>query len=154
MTATRKIISGLALILIAACGAPVSEDVEIRNAHITEPISGRTVSLGGFEIAAFKEDAVLIEVASSAADRIALHTMLNEDGVMKMRPLPDGLTIQAGQSITLGGGGPHLMVFDLRDDLVAGDKINLDVTYKQKDQIQTVTVETVIQSLGDEIEGR
>ena len=150
MTDLRTILAVLTLILVAACGRAPSSDVDISAARITEPITGRTVSLGGFEVKAIGEDMRLLSVSSEAASRIELHTMLNEDGVLKMRRLPDGLTVAAGETATLGSGGPHLMVFGLRDDLVAGDEITLQITYEQAGQTRTRSVGSVIQSLGAE----
>lgn len=150
MTDLRITLSALALTLIAACGGSPSSDVDISAARITEPITGRTVSLGGFEVTANGNDARLIAVSSKAAKRIELHTMLNEDGVLKMRRLKDGLTVSAGDTLTLGSGGPHLMVFGLDKELVAGDTVVLDVTYEQDAATKTVSVQSIIQTLGDE----
>ena len=150
MRSLLTLLAVLALALLTACGATEPADVEITSARITEPIAGRTVSLGGFQLVAKGEDVKLVEVTSEAANRIELHTMLNEDGVMKMRRLPDGLIVPAGQSLTLGSGGPHLMVFGLKSELVAGDTVTLNISYKQGEQIRTKSVSSIIQTLGDE----
>lgn len=150
MSISRLMHGLLVLTLVAACGGSEPASVDIDAARITEPITGRTVSLGGFQIAANGEDAQLISVTSQAAKRIELHTMLNEDGVMKMRRLKGGLTISAGETLTLGSGGPHLMVFGLGDGLVPGDVVELEVTYAQGGDTETVSVQSVIQTLGQE----
>lgn len=150
MSISRMIWSLFVLSLVAACSASEPASIDIEAARITEPIAGRTVSIGGFEITATGEDAKLISVSSEAARRIELHTMLTEDGVVKMRRLPDGITIPAGETVTLGSGGPHLMVFGLGDDLVAGDTMTLTITYEQGAQTQTRSVSSLIQTLGDE----
>ena len=51
---------------------------------------------------------------SDATDHVEIHEMSMSDGVMKMRPLPDGLEIKPGQTVELKSGGYHLMFMDLK----------------------------------------
>ena len=54
---------------------------------------------------------------SEATDRVEIHEMSMSDGVMKMRPLPNGLEIKPGETVELKSGGYHLMFMDLRQSL-------------------------------------
>lgn len=58
---------------------------------------------------------------SDAADRVELHEMSMSDGVMKMRPLPNGIEIKPGETVELKSGGYHLMFMDLKQPLKAGE---------------------------------
>ena len=58
---------------------------------------------------------------SDAADRVEIHEMSMSDGVMKMRPLPNGLEIKPGETVELKSGGYHLMFMDLKQPLKQGD---------------------------------
>ncbi|HRO25929.1 MAG TPA: copper chaperone PCu(A)C [Luteimonas sp.] len=51
----------------------------------------------------------LVAVRSDAAERVEIHEMRHEDGVMRMRELADGLAVPAGGSVELKPGGYHLM---------------------------------------------
>src|ERR1700676_2639630 len=65
----------------------------------------------------------LIGGSADVAARVEVHEMATDNGVMTMRPLDGGLTIEPGKSVKLAPGGIHLMMFDLRSPLKKGDKI-------------------------------
>jgi copper(I)-binding protein len=48
--------------------------------------------------------------------------MAMNNGVMTMRPMKNGLSISAGQSVTLAPGGYHIMMMDLKVPLKRDDK--------------------------------
>ena len=54
------------------------------------------------------------------ANRIEVHEMAMDNGVMKMRALSDGLTLAPGQSVELKPGGYHLMIMGLKQPLKEG----------------------------------
>jgi copper(I)-binding protein len=58
---------------------------------------------------------------SVEADHVEIHEMSMNDGVMKMRPLPNGLEIKPGETVELKSGGYHLMFMDLKQPLKQGD---------------------------------
>src|ERR1700733_13645011 len=60
---------------------------------------------------------------SDASDRVEIHEMSMSDGVMKMRPLPNGLEIKPGETVELKSGGYHLMFMDLKQPLKQGDSL-------------------------------
>jgi periplasmic copper chaperone A len=72
-----------------------------------------------------------IEGASSpAADKVELHEMKMENGVMRMRPVPS-LTIAPGQSVVLKPNGYHLMLIGLKAPLTEGQKVPVTVTFER-----------------------
>ncbi|MEN9708950.1 MAG: hypothetical protein RIQ68_1358 [Pseudomonadota bacterium] len=62
----------------------------------------------------------LISGATDVANRIEVHEMAMDNGVMKMRALSDGLTLAPGQSVELKPGGYHLMIMGLKQPLKEG----------------------------------
>ena len=58
-----------------------------------------------------------------------IHEMKMEGGVMKMRPLPDGLEIKPGETLELKPGGDHLMFTDLKAPLIQGQAIKGTLTF-------------------------
>lgn len=75
---------------------------------------------------------VLTGASSEAAERVELHeTAVNADGVASMRPLAQGLTIEAGEAVELKPLGRHLMVMGLKTPLEAGQTLMLRLTFKR-----------------------
>jgi copper(I)-binding protein len=68
---------------------------------------------------------------SDATDYVEIHEMSMNDGVMKMRPLPDGLEIKPGETVELKSGGYHLMFMDLKQPLKQGDTFKATLRFEK-----------------------
>lgn len=79
------------------------------------------------------------------AGRVEVHEMAVENGVMKMRALPKGLSIAPGESVELKPGGYHLMFMDLRQGLKEGDTVKGTLVFEKAG---TVDVEYRIGPIG------
>lgn len=75
-----------------------------------------------------------------AATRPEIHTMSTDGGVMRMRPLPEGLPLPAGATVALRPGAEHLMLIDLAGPLRAGERVPLTLTFETAPPL-TVTAE-------------
>lgn len=73
----------------------------------------------------------LVSAISAGADRVEIHEMSMTDGVMKMRPLADGLTIKPGETVELKPGGLHMMFMDIKQPLKQGDKLKATLTFEK-----------------------
>jgi copper(I)-binding protein len=88
------------------------------------------------------QDDRLIAAASDVAKRVELHTHIEEDGVMKMTKLEDGMIIPAGGMHALKRGGDHVMFMGLTRSLVHGDMIELTLTFEHAGDVNlTVPVD-------------
>jgi copper(I)-binding protein len=87
----------------------------------------------------------LVGGSSSIAQKLELHEMSSENGVMKMRALPNGLQIDPGQTVTLKPGGYHLMFVGLNKPLKEGDHVPVTLKFANAG---TVNVEFVVQGIG------
>ncbi len=67
-----------------------------------------------------------------------IHTMVEVDGVMRMRRLPDGIEIPAGAGIALKPGADHLMFFNPDPPFAEGEKIPVTLRF---DGDEAITVE-------------
>jgi copper(I)-binding protein len=65
----------------------------------------------------------LVGGSFAASGGVEVHRMTMENGVMKMRALPDGLEIKPGATIELKPGGYHLMFTQLKRPLKAGETL-------------------------------
>lgn len=78
----------------------------------------------------------LVSVSSPAADVGQLHTMEMVGDVMKMRALPDGIVIPAGQTVTLEPGGLHMMLMGLKQAFVEGQTLTVTLTFEKAGSVE------------------
>jgi copper(I)-binding protein len=88
---------------------------------------------GAFMQLTSTNDARLVDVSSTIAGSAELHQMSMTDNVMKMRQI-DTLDLPAGKAVALTPGGYHVMLFDLKAPVKAGDKIPLTLIVEGKDK--------------------
>ncbi len=68
---------------------------------------------------------------SDVTDHVEIHEMSMSDGVMRMRPLPNGLEIKPGETVELKSGGYHLMFMDLKQPLKPGDTFKATLQFEK-----------------------
>lgn len=82
--------------------------------------------MAGFaDFSSIEDEAVVVDASSADFERVEIHEMKLDQGVMRMRKLP-GLTVPAGGQMSLLPGGNHLMLFGPRRALAAGDKVSIE----------------------------
>lgn len=79
------------------------------------------------------------------SDHVEIHEMSMDGGVMRMRPLPNGIEIKPGETVTLGPQGNHLMLMGLKSQLKQGDRIKGQLTFEKAG---TVDVDFTVDSIG------
>jgi copper(I)-binding protein len=89
-------------------------------------------------------DDALISVETDAAEVVELHETKMEGDVMKMSPVTK-VEIPAGGSAALEPGGLHVMLINLQQELVAGEKIRLMLNFETSDPL---TIEAEIRNMG------
>jgi len=62
-----------------------------------------------------------------------------------MSPLPDGLPLPAGESVSLAPGGTHLMLMGLTGPLSAGDQVPLTLSFETGPRI---TLQVPVRAVG------
>ena len=78
----------------------------------------------------------LVAVTTSASDRAELHEMAVKDGVMTMRPMPDGVVIPAGGKVEFKPGGMHVMFEGLKAPLQKGEKVKARLEFEKAGSIE------------------
>ena len=78
----------------------------------------------------------LIAARSDVAGRVEIHEMAMEGDVMKMRELPDGLPIPAGETVELKPGGYHIMFMDLKGPLVEGETAAVTLVFETAGEVE------------------
>lgn len=121
--------------LATATYAEDAKSVTIAKAWARATPGGATIGAAYAEISnAGAQADKLISIFSPHAGRAEIHTHAEEDGVMKMRRL-ESLEIPAGKSATLGPGGNHIMLFDLKGPLKAGETLKLTLVFEKAGEI-------------------
>lgn len=82
------------------------------------------------------EDDRLLAVESAVAGRVELHEMTSENGVMKMRPLADGIVVPAGGSVALAPGGLHVMFLELAGPFVEGERFPATLVFEKAGRLE------------------
>jgi copper(I)-binding protein len=76
-----------------------------------------------------KHDHALVKAASSAARAAELHTVVDEGGMKKMRPVPK-IDIPAGGQTRLQPGGLHIMLIGLKQPLTEGANVPITLIFE------------------------
>jgi copper(I)-binding protein len=130
--------------LVAACGgttgstgapegsgaAPTGSALTLRDAWVRAAPAGG-LSAGYLTISNdAAADALVGASAPDVTDRASVHeTTTGDDGMTGMHHTPS-VAIPAGGSLVLQPGGVHVMLEDLKQDLVAGDTVRLQLTFE------------------------
>jgi periplasmic copper chaperone A len=150
----KQMLSGLAYaalfttLLMAPAGA---EEVKAGNLVITQAWSRATpggAKIGSGYLTIENKGAApdrLTGVSADVAGKVEVHEMAMNNGVMTMRPLDGGLTIDPGKTVKLAPGGYHLMMFDLKAPLKQGDKVPVTLEFEKAGK---VNVSLDVQGIG------
>lgn len=126
--ALGAIVVGTVLVLLVACSrdcAPLVRDGWVRWLPMDMPMSA------GFGRIDNPCDTPLIIVAvtSPRFAEVSLHQTRMDDGISRMRAVPQ-LLVPAGETVVLQPGGLHLMLMQPQLALQQGDKIQIDFVLK------------------------
>jgi len=139
-----RVILATALAL-AACDVPRAEpQVTVTDARVTMPAVRGRPGAGYFTVRTNAQPVRITGVTSPRAERIELHEMRMDRGVMRMGPLQEA-GLPANGELEFKPGGKHAMVFGLDPALKPGDRIPLTFTF---DRAQAVTVQAQVQRPG------
>jgi periplasmic copper chaperone A len=127
----KKIYVSLAVLvsMLLACGKP-APDINITDNWVRTTVEGQDVGAAYMTITS-ASDTSLVKVESSASDSVEIHSMSMENGVMKMRMLEE-LDLKANAPNKLSPGGFHLMLFDLKKPLKAGETVSFTLHFKNR----------------------
>ena len=78
----------------------------------------------------------LIAAKAPIAQRVEIHSMEMDNGVMRMRGVDGGLAIAAGDSVTLAPGGLHIMLMGLTTDLAPDTQHEITLVFEKAGDIK------------------
>ena len=137
--------------LIAALTLSASAFAEVK---VDQPYA-RAVPPGQPNSAAFmslknnSDTEVSLVSASSSVSKVAeLHAHTNENGVMKMRQVPQ-ITLKGNQQVELKPGGLHIMLIGLKQNLVKGETVDLTLNFSDgSSKSLDINVKDVMSGMG------
>ena len=142
----RPILVFLAGVLISLAASAADTGVSVSSAWSRATAPGQS-SAGVWFTLISKEDATLVSISSTAARSAQIHSMTHENGMMKMRAI-ESLALPAGKAVELAPGGNHVMLFDLKRPLKAGDHVPLKLRIRYTDKHEsTLTVAAEVRAL-------
>ncbi len=154
---TRFLASTALLALAAACSPsdaptpPTSETgpvLSYTDAFVMEPIGARDMTMGGLTVSVDGGDVVLTGASSTSIGTIEMHTMAMADGKMQMRQV-DSFEIADGETLELKRGGNHFMMFDVGEDVVGGETVDITLTFDADGNPMTLVVEADVRVVGE-----
>jgi copper(I)-binding protein len=80
----------------------------------------------------------LLSGSTVAAKKLEIHEMAVNGGVMTMRPLENGLTIEPGRTVKFAPGGLHLMFVGLLAPLKQGDQTPVSLKFERAGEIMVL----------------
>lgn len=110
----RRVVILVAAVAAGSAGCTSGEPLSVTDARIREPTPGRTTTAAYFTLHnRSAETLILTGAASPAASSIEMHTMVERDGRVGMRRVPE-VTVSPDERIEFAPGGLHLMVFGVK----------------------------------------
>jgi len=138
---------------IAQCAAPAAQaaDYDVGPIHIAQPWA-RATPKGAIAGAAYmtitntgKTPDKVNCVSSDASAQCQIHTMSMDNGVMKMRPVDNGVEIKPGQTVEFSPGGHHVMFVGLKKPFEQGQHVAALLKFEKAGNI---TVNFTVEPIG------
>lgn len=126
---------GLAFAAFAAAPA-YAEDVKIGDIIVSSAWSratpnGAKIGVGYVRLTnTGTENDRLVSLSTDAAAKAEIHEMAMKDGIMTMRPLPQGIDLDPGETVELKPGGTHIMFIDILRPLKEGQLITAKLVFQ------------------------
>ena len=90
--------------------ADATSTIVVSNAQIRPPLPGRNIAAAYFRLDSAVGDR-LVSVSSPVSARVEIHNHIDDNGILRMREVTDGVAIPANGSTEFRPGGYHVMLF-------------------------------------------
>lgn len=135
----------------AQARSPKAPAIEVQQPWTRATPKGSKVAGGFLTIRnAGSEPDVLIGGTFAESARVEIHEMAIVKDVMRMRELPNGLTIAPGQTVVLKPGSYHVMFMGLKRPLKEGEAIKGTLVFKRAG---TLHVTFMVGAMGQKHQG-
>ena len=125
--------AAVALLAVSACATDGS--VDLGDAYSFTPAVDTTASY--FDITNNSdEDDVLLAAEAEGFEDVQLHDTVVADGSASMVEQEEGISLPAGETITLEPGGLHVMLIGAENDLAEGDEVTINLTFENAGEVE------------------
>ena len=126
----RTLIAFAALAVLLLAGPALAASVDAQGAWIRTPPPGALTAAGYATLVNHaRVPDHLMDGRSTVATEVGIHQMLEDGGVMRMRPIPGGLLVPAVSEVRLEPDGAHLMLMGLKRPLHVGQHVRIVLRY-------------------------
>lgn len=122
-------------------GVVVVEDAWMRATAPNAPVAGGYLTLRNSSDTADR----LLSITSPAAGEVQVHEVRHEDGIARMRPLPDPLSVAADSTMTMQPGGMHLMFMRPTQPIAEGQRVPATLQFERAG---AVNIEFEVRGMG------
>ena len=133
--------------VVVPSAAPAADEIRVIDPWARATVPGQKAGGVYMEIVS-PRDARLTGVSSPLAGAAEVHSMTMDGDTMKMRAV-EALDLPAGRPVKLAPGGYHVMLFDLKKPLVAGEKVPLTLVIEDAGRRTYKIAVTAIVRAGD-----
>lgn len=103
-------------------------DIQVDKASVRASAPGQTTAMGDFSITSAQAGS-LVGVSTPAAQRVELHMMMHDQGMMMMHEVP-AIDLPAGKTVDLRASSYHLMLIDLKEPIKEGMNVPMTLIVK------------------------
>ena len=141
MTRQLAVLFCIAASILSLHTLAVAAEYKVGNVSIVNPYS-RATPAGAMTGAGYmtikntgEEDDRLISASCGCASKAEVHEMSNNNNIISMRHMTEGLIIPAKGEVALKPGGYHLMFMGLKKSFVADDTVKAILTFEKAGEI-------------------
>jgi hypothetical protein len=120
------------LIALSACSAP--GEMEVHQAWVRPTAQGENAAVYLTLHNHSTTEDELTGATTTVADIVEIHETTMENDVMQMQRIPS-LPIAADEEIIFTPGGLHIMLIDIKQELVLGEHIGITLNFKNHEDI-------------------
>lgn len=126
----KKVIVSTLAVLAFNAQAAVNGQISIADGFVREVPPNQTISAAFMTLRnEDMSDHKVVGASSPAAKVVELHTHTNDNGVMKMRQIPE-INVPAGGEALLKPGGLHIMLIDLTAPLTTNKAVPVTLKFE------------------------
>jgi hypothetical protein len=123
-------------LVLSACATPGDQPLTVTDAWARPALNGQNSAIYFMiENPRAKTDSLLSAV-TAVAESTELHkSMMNAEGVMSMQPQA-AVEVPAKSQVEFKPGGLHVMLINLKQDLMPGDTLDLVLNFKDAGEVK------------------
>lgn len=126
----RFLFAALTMLALPALAGTAADDISVIDPWAREVPPVMSTSAGFLTLKnTGSVEHKLVSADSDGAGMVELHTHINNNGVMQMRPV-ENIPVATGATTELKPGGLHIMLMMLKKPLIDGEHVNITLTFE------------------------